>query len=40
MKYLMANKRAGGDGGMTVLFHADRPRPATPHHERWTKHTL
>jgi len=28
------NKRAGGDGGMTVLFHAERPWPAAPHHGR------
>lgn len=29
-----ANKRAGGDGGMTVLFHAERIRPDAPQHGR------
>jgi hypothetical protein len=27
-----ANKRAGGDGGLTVLFHAGRAWPAAPQH--------
>ncbi len=26
------NKRAGGDGGMTLLFHAGRVHPAAPQH--------
>ena len=29
-----ANERSGGDGGMTVQFHADRLRPAAPRHGR------
>ena len=29
-----AQQRAGGDGGMTVLLHAGRYRPAAPQHER------
>ena len=29
-----ANQRAGGDGRMTVLFHARRRPPAAPQHER------
>jgi len=29
-----ANKRAGADGGMTVLFHAERACPAAAQHER------
>jgi len=28
------NKRAGGDGGMTVFCHAGRALPAAPQHER------
>jgi hypothetical protein len=28
------NKRAGGDGGITVLFHAGRAYPAAPQHGR------
>jgi hypothetical protein len=28
------NKRAGGDGRMTLLFHAGRTSPAAPQHER------
>ena|ERR1017187_7163758 len=28
------NERAGGDGGIPVLFHAGRHRPAAPQHER------
>ena len=30
------NKRAGGDGGMSVLFRAGRACPAAPQHGRWT----
>jgi len=33
-KLSRVQQRAGGDGGMTVLFHAARPRPAAPQHER------
>ena len=29
-----ANYRAGADGGMTVLLHAERARPALPEHSR------
>jgi hypothetical protein len=29
------NERDGGDGGIPRVFHADRARPAAPHHERW-----
>ena len=31
----LPNKRAGGDGGILVLLHADRARPAEPQHGRW-----
>jgi len=30
-----ANKRAPGKGGIPSLFHARRPWPALPEHERW-----
>jgi hypothetical protein len=28
------NKRAGGDGGIPPVSHAERAWPAAPHHER------
>ena len=28
------NERAGGDGGVAVSFHAQRPRPVAPQRER------
>ncbi len=34
MKDRAANKRAGGDGAMTILFRAERLGPAAPQHER------
>jgi len=33
------NKRAGGDGGIPVVFHAGFPWPAAPHHGRWARRT-
>jgi hypothetical protein len=27
-------QRAGGDGGMPLLLHSERARPAAPHQER------
>jgi hypothetical protein len=33
-----SNKRVGGDGRTTLLRRAKRPRPAAPHHGRWTEH--
>ena len=30
-----SNDRAGADGGMTVLFHAERACPAAAQHGRW-----
>ena len=30
MKRKEANERAGGDGGLTVLFNAEPPWPAAP----------
>ncbi len=32
-----ANKRAGGDGGMVVLFHTGCPCPAPPQDKRSAK---
>jgi hypothetical protein len=32
-----SNKRAGGDGGIPVLFHTGRAWPAAPQHERSDK---
>ena len=29
-----ANKRAGGDGGIPRVWHAESARPAAPHHGR------
>jgi hypothetical protein len=29
-----ANQRAGGDGGVSALFHAGRLWPVAPHHGR------
>jgi hypothetical protein len=34
---IKVNERAGGDGGMTVLFHAGSRPPAAPQHDRWPK---
>lgn len=35
----LANKRAAGDGGIPVLFHAGRHWPAAPHHELIMPHS-
>ena len=32
------NERAGGDGGVSSLLHAERLWPAAPQHERSAKH--
>ena len=37
MTFIRANNRAGADGGMTVLFHAERGCPAAAQHGRWNK---
>ena len=37
---MISNQRAGGKGGITVLFHISRTRPALPQHGRWAVRSI
>jgi hypothetical protein len=35
-----SNKRAAGNGAITIVFHIGRLSRAVPDHERWATHLL